>query len=170
MSSLAALKNLIGPLVQKETLGFSLLPDGCPKGAITEVVGSGKTEFVLALLAEHPQLKVAWVEENLSIYPVAFLQRNVSLNRVLFVESGRETCWCALQALKAQIFQVVVLYAENLKLAELRKIQLAAEKSQALVFWLTARPQSLWPVSLQVEVRRVARESALEGRILRRRY
>lgn len=152
--SLEELRSLVGVKTQKESFDFSLLHEGVPKGAITEVIGSGKTEFVLALLAEQAETKVAWIEESFSVYPFGFLQRNVQLGRVLFVESGAETCWSALQVLKAQVFQIVVLYSESLGLNELRKIQLAAEKSQVAVLWLTAESRGLWPVSLQVKVGR----------------
>ncbi len=174
--SLDELKSLVGIKAPKETFDFSLLHEGVPKGAITEVIGNGKTEFALALLAEHPETRVAWIEESLSVYPFGFLQRNVQLGRVLFVESGTETCWSALQVLKAQVFQIVVLYSESLGLSHLRKIQLAAEKSQAAVLWLTPESRALWPVSLQVQVSRNVsytpgdEAEGLTGQVLRRRY
>jgi hypothetical protein len=166
--SLDELRALVGVSAPREALDFSLVHEGLPKGAITQVVGSGKTEFVLTLLAEHAETKVAWVEENFSVYPFGFLQRNVQLGRVLFVESGEHTCWSILQILKAQVFSIVVIYSENLGLNELRKIQLAAEKAQAVVLWLTPELKSLWPVSLQIKVGRDLAE--LTSQVLRRRF
>lgn len=151
--SLEELKRLL-QVKEKENLSCSLLESGIPKGVITEITGTGKTEFVLAFLREHPTLRVAWIEENFSVYPFGFMQRNVSLDRILFVESGTsDTLWSVLQVLKSQIFSVVVVYAENLDLMALRKIQLASEKSGSATLWLTAKSRALWPVRRHVRIR-----------------
>lgn len=162
------LKALIGVKTERDVYAFVSGPEGLPKGAITEIFGVGKTEFVLKFLAEQSEVRVAWVEENFSVYPFGFLQRQVDLGRLLFVESGSETSWCVLQVLKAQVFGVVVVYSENLSLSELRKIQLASEKSQSAVLWLTSRAKELWPVSLQIKVQR--EDHQIKAQVTRRRY
>lgn len=170
LRSFDELKALLQPRVQRERWSCSFLPSGLPKGAITEISGSGKTELTLRFLAENPELKVAWVEGTFCVYPFAFLQRQVSLDRVLFVEGGKETSWCVLQLLKSQTFAVVVVYVEKCELANLRRWQLTAEKSQAAVIWLSPRPQRLWPVSLQISTHRQSgQEEELQVSILRQR-
>src|SRR5689334_18183764 len=76
-----------------ESYRFSQLENGLPKGAVVEVSGSaggGKTEVVLRFLSENPETRVAWIEDELTIYPCAFPQNRVGLERVLFVESKPE--------------------------------------------------------------------------------
>src|SRR4051812_17129647 len=74
---------------QEPLIDFSLLQGGFAKGSLVEIAGSpgsGKTEVVLKLLAENPELRVAWVEEGMTVYPCAFPQHHVELKRILFVD------------------------------------------------------------------------------------
>lgn len=153
-SVLEQLKHLVARRTEKESVAFSLLPSGIPKGAITEISGQGKTEFVLHFLKENPQLITAWVEKNFSAYPFAFSQHGVNLDRVLFIEGESSLDWCVYQALRTTRIQVVVMYCEKLHLKSLRRIQLQSEKSQAITFWLTDEPKEAWPVALRLTVER----------------
>jgi hypothetical protein len=166
--TLDELRALVHAKIQKESLSSSYLTSGIPKGAITEISGAGKTEFVLKFLAEHPELKVAWVEKSFSAYPVGFLQRNVSLGRMFFVEAAQNTNWVALQVLRAQIFSVVVIYSDEIDIKALRRIQIASEKCQATTIWLSTKPSASWPVSLQLKVQRF--EDGLHTDILKQRF
>ena len=166
--SLAEIKALIQTKTQRQTLPFSLLSsNGLPKGPITAVTGPGKTEFALQLLAEHPELKAAWIEERFSVFPFAFLQKNVSLNRVLFIDAASEIFWATLQALRAQIFEVVIFYCESCDENALRRIQLEAERSQAATLLLTTAQNALWPVSMQIEM--VRENQTLRAEVIRQR-
>ena len=151
---LAQLKQLVDTRTEKSTVAFSLLPSGLPQGAITEISGHGKTEFVLQFLREQPDLGVAWIEKNFSAYPFGFLQQQINLDRVLFMEGQREIDWCIYQALRAQVFQVVVVYCDQLDLKSLRRIQLQSEKSLACTLWLTDEPKQAWPVHLRIRIER----------------
>ncbi len=166
--SIAQLREMIGTKTSKEFFAFASLTNGLPKGAITEISGAGKTEFVLQFLKEQTELKIAWIESQLSIFPFAFEQRGVSLERVLFVEGGEQSNWVALQVLKSQAFQVVVLYEEECELKTLRRMQIAAEKSAASLIWLTSKPQDAWPVGLQIKVTK--RNGEIRPNILRERF
>jgi hypothetical protein len=133
-----------------------------PRGAITEVsgtLGSGRTELVLQFLSEHPELRVAWIEEELSIYPCAFPQHGVGMERVLFVDAGPEALACAYQVLSSQIFEVVVLNARIQEEVALKRFQFAAEKAGVCLLLLSEQPrrEGAWPITLQIEVSR-ARE------------
>jgi hypothetical protein len=151
--SLQELKRLVQVKTQKEFFKFSYLEDnGIPKGAVTCISGTGKTKLALRFLAENPSLDVAWVEERFSVYPTAILQRSVNLNRILFIEAGKETSWAVLQALKAQVFPVVILYAEDSDHKTLRRFQLLAEKAQTAVIWLTSTPKPYWAISLKINL------------------
>lgn len=151
-SIIEKLRQLVAPPVARETFTFGLLPEGIPIGAITEISGRGKTEFVVRFLAEHPEFTVAWLEKSFSAYPFAFLQQNIDLKKILFLEGSREIEWCIYQSLRSQSFDVVVSYCEEMSLRSLRRIQLQAEKSHSAFLWLTDGPKNSWPVYQRVAV------------------
>jgi hypothetical protein len=143
-----------------------LFPDkklaGLPRGALIAISGAhgaGKTELVLRFLASNPGVRAAWVEDSFTIYPCAFSQHGVGLERVLFVQT-EDSAWAVHQVLKSQVFEVVVMSAEQDAFADpvaLRRFQLAAEKNVCSVIFLTERtppPDSAWPVSVQLHVSR----------------
>ena len=167
--SLEALKTLVEGYTQKEHHSFSLLKRGFPKGALTEISGSGKCEFIVQFLAENSKLKVAWIEPSMTIFPLAFPQRNVQLKRLVFVQAGSEVSWATLQILLSQLFQVVVVGSPCKDLKFLRRLQLASEKSQASVIFCVDKPQSLWPLSMQVRISRYDLEEQLNIEVLRYR-
>lgn len=176
----------------KKFLPFSILSRGIPLGALIEVsgpAGGGKTEVVLQFLAENPQLKVAWVENSMTIYPCVFLEKKLELNRVLFVET-LDLLWVAHQVLKSQIFGVLVLPPTRVVLnssshdsshsrgegliaqineVQLRRLQIAAEKAQVSVFLLTemALEEGAWPISVQIQVRRETKTGNLQLTLLK---
>src|SRR4051812_29844609 len=150
----AQLQERIQPPPPKTILPSSYLSSGVPLGAIIEIAGPGKTEFVVQLLSEYPETRVAWIESVFSIYPFGMLQRKISLSRVLFIEAQQHLEWAALQILKSQIFPFIVLYGQALEVQNLRRIQLASEKAQACVLWLTSQAQSYWPLSLVLQTQR----------------
>lgn len=154
MMNLEALKLLAGGLNPKQVWSFSLMETGVRRGALTEMIGPGKTECVLQFLREQPELKVAWIEDKLSVNPCGFPQRHVNLDRVLFVESKGEIFWSALTILKSQIFKVVVLTGPRFSEKQLRMLQLASEKSDSAVLMLSKQFHKGWPVSARVEVSR----------------
>jgi hypothetical protein len=166
--SLEELRALVQTKTQKEYISCSLLSSGIPVGAITEISGHGKTEFVLKILSENKEKKVAWVEENFSVFPFGFMQRRIDLNRVLFVEAAKDLDWVCVQILRAQIFGIVVIYTEDIELNQLRRIQLASEKSGVATLWLTHMARALWPVSLQIQVSKS--DQQLGAHVLRQRY
>jgi hypothetical protein len=166
---------------QAEGFAFSQLESGLPKGALVEISGSagnGKTEAVLRFLAENPTVRVAWVEEEFTVYPCAFPQSRVGLDRVLFVDSTPgETLWTVHQILRSQVFGVIVLQMKAAAKGErgekdemaLRRLQLAAEKAQVTIILLSEEPakKGTWPISVQLQVNRSApTTTAFETRAL----
>ncbi len=139
---------------------FTPLEEGLPKGALVEIsgpAGGGKTEMVLRFLAENPQARVAWIEDEMTIYPGAFPQHRVSLERVLFVESSfKQAIWTSYQILRSHIFGVVVLKVESITEMELRRLQLLAEKYQTTVILVNdeALKGGVWPISVRLRVTR----------------
>lgn len=135
-------------------LAFTLYPAGLPLGQLVLLDGPGRTQAVATLLAEHATETCAWVEERLSAYPPGLAQRGVVLERLLFVESGAQWSWVLAQLLRSQVFKVIVV-ASALKGAEveagLRRLQLAAERSQCLVLLLAPPQGPAWAVRLRLQ-------------------
>jgi hypothetical protein len=122
-----------------------------PKGAITQICGVGKTEFVVEFLREHSGFRVAWIEPNLSIYPCGIVQREVNLNRILFIEAGNEFPWVVQQVFKTSLFEVVILTSTIEDSKVLRRLQMAAEKAHASLILLSEGFSNAWPVALQLK-------------------
>jgi hypothetical protein len=132
----------------KPSLGFSLYPPGLPLGAITHLSGQERTQALLQLLAEHPQLKASWVEQSLSAYPPGFAQAGIRLENLLFVQAGDQVAWTLSQLLRSQIFQVVVAASPLKGELELRRLQLAAEKAGSILLCLAGVEGPDWPIKL----------------------
>ncbi|OFZ19682.1 MAG: hypothetical protein A2X94_16630 [Bdellovibrionales bacterium GWB1_55_8] len=162
----------------------STIPTAFPKGALVEVSGvsgAGKTEVILRLLAENaaPQSgiapRIAWIEEASTIYPCAFPQFGIALDRVLFVdcENAKDALWAAHQVIRSQVFGAVILARSGsfrISETDLRRLQLVAEKNQTAVFLISERPmREAWPVSLQLEVSRCGDSQNPAIRVLRSR-
>jgi hypothetical protein len=186
-TALASLRELISTAPgyrTRSSLSFSLLEEGIPKGAITEISGPGKTEFLVRFLSEHPSLKVAWIEDQFSIYPYAVFQKKGHLQRILFAEAGNNSLWALMQILRSQVFGIIVFSSTTTTPLSksgdgggmgqascrtcfdertMRAMQLAAEKSQTAVVFLRDEPEDSWPISLQIRVERQSVE------VLRRR-
>lgn len=158
-----------------ETFPFHGLGDaGLPRGAVIGVsgeAGGGKTECLLRFLAENAGLRVAWVEESFTIFPSAFPQNGVSLERVLFIEGG---LWAVHQLLRSQIFQVVVFSTAGVaEEIALRRLQLAAGRARASVILMSPEPIAVrgatpWPIAVQFHVRR-ARDGRLDFDLIKYR-
>ena len=180
----ASLRELIGTTQgyrNRNSLSFSLLSPGIPTGALSEICGPGKTEFLVRFLAEHSKLRVAWIEEKISVYPYAIFQKQARLERVLFAETGTNSFWALTQVLRSQAFGVIVFSSTTTPQGKwgkggtgqafgrqkfderaLRALQLAAEKSQTALIFLSDEPTHAWPVALQVQVERGASFSSKE--------
>lgn len=157
---------------QKEHFATSLLSGGIPKGAITQIFGYGKTEATVQFLRDNPEQRVAWIEVDFELNPVGILQRDVNLTRILFTEAGEHLMWAALQALKSQLFSIVVLRTKSLHEKDLRKLQLAAEKANSSVILLSEEFSPSWPISLVVKphpCRNGTDQKILELEVLRQR-
>lgn len=168
------------------------LPDGFPRGALTELAGgpaSGKTAVALSLLAalERDAL-FAWVDARGDLYPPAAAALGVDLARLLVVrpdaapersgpgagEEGRRApalgaLWAAEALLGSGAFAAVVADVPEVRLARgadaaARRLQAAAERGGAVGLWLASPGAGLrLPAAVRLEV------SADAGRIVARR-
>jgi hypothetical protein len=121
-------------------------PAGAAQGALTHLQGPAVTEAVLRLLAAHPGLKAAWIEARLSAYPPGFVQRGVDLACLLFVEAQEHFVWAVTELVRSQAFPLVALASPLPDGMSLRRLQLAAERAQAVVLLAAPLPDDVWPV------------------------
>jgi hypothetical protein len=160
LAQLKALPIMPLPLTESERLSVSWCAAGLPRGALVEISsreGGGKTELVMKLLIENPEIRAAWIESDFTIYPYAILESEISAERILYIEAKKkDPTWVAHQVLRSQLFALVVLSHLSLSENELRRLQIAAKKSSATVILLapTTTQQGHWPISMQVEVSR----------------
>jgi hypothetical protein len=164
--TLAQLRELLGQTspdaAPQASFPFSLLPrSGFPRGALSEIhgaPGSGKSELILRFLAENPTLRVAWVEDEFTVYPCAFTQAGISLERLLFSQAGNQVVWGTLQILASRLFSVVIVKAKIESEIDLRRLQLAAERSQCAVILISDEPRRRfhWPFQVQLQTQRDA--------------
>lgn len=155
MHALHDLRARIGTLEKRsrETIPWSCLEGGLLKGGLVEITGAGKTGAVAKLLAES-NLPTAWVESNFSVFPTALVQRQVNLEKIFFVEGGRDCSWAATTILRSQLFSLLVYSAPYGEERELRRFQLLAERAKTTMLLLAPiRPTLAWPISLCLEMR-----------------
>lgn len=152
--SIAELRQLIGATKHEDRPrhSFSLFPAGFLPGSLIELTGPRRTEFTALFLKENPQLKVAWVEETITINPYALKQKGVSLDNFFFVEGKKDTVWCLNQILGSGCFQVVVAENTHWNEKDLRRFQLLSEKSQNHFFMLSDKSSVSWVPHLQLHI------------------
>lgn len=138
----------------RERYPSSTLSCGVPKGAITEITGTAKDEWVVNFLIENPSVKVFWAETKFSLNPVALHQMGLSPSRLIFGDCGDDIFSSVRMALRSQAFECVVSPNVYLEEKMLKALQLLAEKSNASVLLLTEELKSAWPISLQFKVDR----------------
>lgn len=152
--SLAELRQLIGATqwTDRPRQSFSLYPEGFFTGSFIELTGPQRTEFTALFLKENPQMKVAWIEETISINPYALKQKGVDVDAILFIEGKKDITWSLSQVLSSGCFQIVV--AENFRFAEkdLRRFQLLSEKTLNHFFLLSPQSSSSWVPHLQLQI------------------
>ena len=116
-------------------------------GAITEISGEqgfGKTRLVVDLIAQNSKYRVAWIEDDFTVYPYSLFQSGLNAEQVFFVDSGDEYLWSLFQVLSSQLFRIVVIsISVALKELELRRIQLAAEKAGSAVIVLSKKTHAM---------------------------
>ena len=166
-------------LSQRDFLSLSRF-GGIAKGELTEisgVMGSGKTEAMLRLLLENPDLRVAWFEEDWTMYPPVFFQKGISPERLWCLElkaalGVARTVF--LEVISSQVFGAVIIHgSEKLVGSEvgLRRLQIVAEKANVAVILLTETPVSFggWCLRRRYQVQRSNKPGQSQIEILRDR-
>lgn len=154
---LRALRAQIGAIdgtARADGFETQLLNTQIPRGAVVEIIGAGRTQFMVKLLAERQKQAdtlALWVEKEFSVYPLGLQQQGVDLSRLLFVESDKAAAWVLGQALQAQIFPIVIAADFTFDEKELRRFQLLSERSRATTFLLSDERRPSWVPQLVIE-------------------
>lgn len=149
LRQMPGLKEALAVSPRAGQLPSSLFAPGLPLGALIHVSGPRRTEAMLSVLAEHPGLRAAWVEERITAYPPALERRGVDLGQLLFVEARRDFFWALTQVVRSQLFKVV-LVASSLRGegVSLRQLQLACERAGCAVVLIGDIHGPAWSVRL----------------------
>lgn len=135
--------------MQKATLtGFpsldAFLGGGWRRGAVTELcgkTGAGKTTLALRSAAKLTQKNqwVALISHGAPFFPPAFHAEGVVLHYLLWIRPKiKEHCrWALDQVTRSGLFPLVIAYDLSLQEREIRRVQLAAEKSSTVVLLLS---------------------------------
>ncbi|RYZ63991.1 MAG: hypothetical protein EOP09_16695, partial [Proteobacteria bacterium] len=92
----------------RERLPSRSLTVGIPRGAIVELSGTAKIEWVLEFLKDNPSLKVFWAESQFTLLPTAIHQRGVDPSRILFADCGEDLFPAIRMALRSQVFECMI--------------------------------------------------------------
>jgi hypothetical protein len=133
-----------------ETLACSRLSLGVPRGALIELSGPSRTEWLLQFLKEHPELQVCWLEKKFTLLPTAVEQQSGNLERFLFVETGDDLFTPVRKALRSHVFDVLVFPNDFVHERALKSLQLLTEKAHATCFLLAPQASTAWPISVQL--------------------
>jgi hypothetical protein len=153
----------------------ALLGGGWPRAALAEVLGADHQglPLLLPLLASLSRggRWLVWVAPPYVPYAPALAARGLRVDRLLLIRdlSAGQRLWVAEQALKSAACSAVLVWPDQARTAQLRRLQLAAEQGNCPV--VLFRPSHAAaqgsPAALRLRVRPAP--SGLEVEVLKRR-
>jgi len=148
---------------------------GWPSGALTEILtaleGGGELQLVLPPLASLTAAgrRIVWLAPPHLPFAPALAAAGIDLRNVALVRppGRREVLWAAEQVLRARACHALLLWCREVRYAELRRLAVAADASQALV--VLFRPLQAMQMSSPAALRLVLASAAdgLDVRILK---
>ena len=129
------------------------LTSGVAKGVIAELLGNARTEWLLELLALHPEHYVFWCEQKSQANPTAFYQRGVALERIKFINTNEDLQQPLRLALESQHYPFVIAPNRFTDIKTYQRLSLLAEKSKSTLFLFADKKfSSAWPISVQLDI------------------
>jgi hypothetical protein len=134
---------------------------GLPIGAVTEVLvsqtGVGELSLLMPLLRQltAQDRYVVLIEPPHQPYPPALLQHGIKLNRLLVIRTPPTLAlWSSEQTLRCKAFGCVLLWLENARDKEIRRLQLAAEAggNVAIVYRPFMHAQQTSPAAVRLSL------------------
>ena len=117
---------------------------GWPKGALTEILhhdnGLGELQLIMPALTRLTQQNkyIAWVDPPFLPYAPALAAAGLSLQHCLLINSSKDNLWALEQSLRCGACTAVLGWPGNISIAQLRRLQLAAETGGAAGFLFRA--------------------------------
>ena len=157
------------------TLDEALPGHGWPQGAVTELVnntaGCGEFSLLLPVLAQLSQENhwITMIDPPWIPYPAALYGRGLALEKLLLIrtQNRRESLWAGEQVVHGIPGGAMLAWPDDLSFGELRRLQLAAERTQKTVFLFrkqkTASTSS--PATLRLQL--TADDGDLQIRVLK---
>ena len=153
------------------------LQGGFPQTGVVDLhspVGIGELRLLLpALSARHQR------EHRMLVFIAPLMQLNgemlahygFDLNQVLILKpnSPSEALWSAEQCLKSGICHSVLLWHNDLDVAQVKRLQLAAEKGDAVQFMFRSHPRMQIPLPVTLAMRLSAQKQGLAVQITKRK-
>jgi hypothetical protein len=160
--------NALSGTHSRDVYPSSRLSLGVPQGALIELAGPQKLEWLCEFFKENSSLNVFWAEPTFTLLPTALQQRGVNLDHFLFAETGAcsngqadEALFKPIRkALRGQVFECIVAPSLFEEEKTLKALQLLSEKANATMFLLSpssshSSPRSApWPISVQLKISR----------------
>lgn len=153
-----------------------LIGGGWPEGALTEILSAEQhgISLLLPVLAHQSQRSgrwLVWVAPPHLPYAPALAAHGVAMQRVLLIHEvdDAQRLWAAEQALKSAACAVVMLWPGRVDVAQLRRLQLAAEQGACIgvVFRRLRDSAQHSPAALRLRV--LPSPIGLEVEVLKRR-
>jgi hypothetical protein len=154
--SLTLLKEKIGAIEGDKGIEYfrvSSLTRGIPRGALIELTGDGKNEWIAHFLSEKKEVKVFWIEDKPTLLPTGLIQRGVSDQSLCIAQAADNLFKAVRIAMRSQVFACFVLPAVFTEERELKTLQLLTEKANASTFLIAKEKSSFWPISVQLEIK-----------------
>ncbi len=152
-----------------------LLAGGWPRAALIEILSDAHQGLPLVLPLLAGQVAgarwLAWVAPPYVPYAPALMAHGIPVERLLLVRevSAQQRLWAAEQALKSGACGAVLLWPEQVRMAQLRRLQLAAEQGDCpgILFRSPRAAGQASPAVLRLRVR--PSPLGLEVGVVRRR-
>jgi len=162
-----------------EPTGWQVLDDciggGWPRGSLVEILnrdyqGLSLLFPLLARLGKDGRW-LTWIAPPHLPYAPALAAQGVPLQQVLLVQdvSADQRLWAAEQALKSAACAVVMLWPERMDIAQLRRLQLAAEQGDCIAVLFRSLRDSAQSSPAALRLRIAGTPLGLEVEVLKRR-
>lgn len=83
--------------------------EGIPIGSVVGISGDGKREWILEFIKMNESCDAAWLEDVMEVLPTAIRSRNMSLERISFLESDEDWNRALSHVLRSDHFDLIVL-------------------------------------------------------------
>jgi cell division inhibitor SulA len=168
-------------LNQKHT-GFkeldNALQGGFPECGVIDIrsqMGIGELRLVLPSILSRQQKRatdlVTFIAPPLSINSEMLAEFGFTLNQVMVVQplSSKQILWSAEQSLKSGCCHSVIIWQTSLSVAQVKRLQLAAEKGNSLVFIMRQPQQEHISLPVTLGLKLSPSRVGIQGQITKRK-